>query len=258
MEDKKEAIITKIMKLMELGNEEKNSNAHEREAAMKMAAKLMADYAIDFVDLKNNKPKDDAFITLDVEGSSEIKVDYEAQLANAIAYAFDCKLVNSYDYKEFQRIWKLVFLGSKHDIEIVVYFFKFLRRTLGVMATKNVTKESIKASDPYKARRITTQYIEQARRNYCFGMVRTIDERLKELYAKREEFVPSDCKALMVVKKDDLDKFMREKFPNLHYSRPTLLKGDMNAFHKGRDDGHKVNLSRPIDNHSSSTTPQIN
>jgi hypothetical protein len=257
MEDKKNAIIDKIMKLMELGNEEKNTNPHERESAMKMAAKLMADYSIDFIDLKSNKPADDTFITLDVEGSSEEKVDYEASLANSIARAFDCRLVNTYEYKDFARIWKMCFIGSKHDIEIVVYFFKFLRRTLGTMSIKNVTRESIKEADPYKAKRITEQYIKQARHNYCYGMVNSIDERLQELYAKREEFIPADSRALMVVKKDDVEKFMKEKFPNLRYSKAVSLKGDMGAFRQGKADGKKVNLSRPIDNHHSTPASQL-
>ena len=257
MDDKKESIIAKIMKLMELGNEEKNSNPHEREAATKMAAKLMADYSIDFIDLKTNKAKDDPFITLDVEGSSEIKVDYEAALAHAIAKAFDCKMINSYKYdynadEIYGKIWKICFLGSKNDIDIVVYFFKFLRRTLGAMARRNVTKESIQKADPYAARRITEAYIQQARKNYCFGMVSTIDQRLQELYLKREEFIPANCKDLMVVKKDDLEKYMKEKFPNLRYSKGTTLKGDMNSYHKGKQDGHSVNLSRPIDNNFTS------
>lgn len=261
MEERKEAIIDKIIKLMELGNEEKNTNPHERDSAMKMAAKLMADYSIDYVDLKNNKPKDDTFITLDVEGSSEQKVDYEASLANTIAKAFDCKLVNTYNYGEgdqqYTRIWRMCFIGSKHDVEIVVYFFKFLRRTLGTMSIKNVTKDSIKEANPYLGRKVTAAYVEQARRNYCFGMVNTIDERLQELYMKREEFIPSDCKAVMVVKKDAVERFMHDKFPNLRYGKAMTLKGDMNSFHRGKTDGQKVNLSRPIDSNHATPATQL-
>jgi hypothetical protein len=254
-------IVDKVMKLMELGNSDKNGNPHERESANKKAAELMAKWGIDYVDLKNNKPKDDTFITLDVDGSSEQKVDYEAALAYAIAKAFDCKIVNTFKWgsgdQAFTRIWRLCFLGSKHDVEIVVYFFKFLRRTLGTMAIKSVTKESIKEANPYLGRKVTAAYVEQARRNYCFGMVNTIDERLQELYMKREEFIPSDCKAVMVVKKDAVEQFMRDKFPNLRYGRAVSLKGDMASFHKGKADGQRVNLSRPIDNNHGTPATQL-
>lgn len=258
MEERKEAIIEKIMKLMELGNEEKNTNPHEREAAMKKAAKMMAEYSINFADLKASK-KEDTFITFDVEGSSEQKIDYEARLANAIANAFDCKLVNKQELNKetYTFQWYLCFLGSKHDIDIVVYFFKFLRRTLGTMSIKNVTKESIKENSQMAPRRITEAYIRQARNNYCFGMVLTIKDRLDELYLKREEFIPSDCKDLVLVKKNDLNKFMHETFPNLQYSRSTSLKGDMAAYQQGKSDGHKVNLSRPIDSNHSTPSSQL-
>jgi hypothetical protein len=252
MDAKKEAIIAKIMKLMELGNEEKNSNPHERESATKMAAKLMADYAIDFIDLKNNKIKDtEPFITIKVDGSSEQKVDYEASLAFAIAKAFDCKMINEIG---FDRAWRIIFIGSKHDLDIAVYFFKFLRRTLYAMSSKNVTKESLKEANPYLGRRITEKYIENARRNYCFGLVQTISQRLDDLYIKKEEFIPSDCKDLVLVRKDDLAKFVKDQFPSLRHVRVAGLTGDMSAYHKGVVDGKNVNLSRPLPNSSTPAT----
>ena len=247
MEEKKEAIIAKIMKLMELGNAEQNSNPHERNAAMKMAAKLMADYSIDFIDLKNNKPKGEAFVTMEVDGSVDVRVDYEGALAQAIVRAFDCKMIHS----NHNHYWQMIFVGSKHDIEIAVYFFKFLRRTLYAMANKNVTKESL---TPCLLGKITAAYLREAKRNYCFGMVETINDRLQELYIKREEFIPSNCKALVIVRKDDLEKFYQEKFPNSHKLRGRALRGDMNAYHKGGEDGHSVNLSRPISSTEKPTT----
>jgi len=248
MEEKKEAIIGKIMKLLELSNEEKNNNPHEREAAAKMAAKLMADWSLDFIDLKTSKPKGDTFVTFEVDGSSEVKIDYEASLAWAISKAFDCKVINSNN----KGYWQMIFIGSKHDIEIAVYFFKFLRRTLHAMSFKNVNKESLIAQNPYLGK-VTAKYLNDARRNYSFGMVKTIDERLVELYTKREEFIPSDCKSLIVVKKDDLNKFMHEAFPNLRSSHTKALRGDMNAYRNGQADGRSVNLSRPISNNGGSS-----
>jgi hypothetical protein len=246
MEENKEAIIAKIMKLMELGNEEKNSNSHERDAASKMAAKLMANYSIDFIDLKNHKIKDDPFMRIDVEGSSPQRVDYEGALAHCIALAFDCKMINTFRTGR----WEMAFMGSKHDLEIAVYFFKFLRRTLFTMSYKNITAESLKAADGYLGKKITAKYLEDARRNYCFGLVATISERLDDLYKKREEFIPSDCRDLVIVRKDDLQKYVKECFPIIKHTRAKDLKGDLNAYRKGVSDGHKVNLSRPLPNHS--------
>ena len=180
--ERKEEIISKIMKLMELGNEEKNSNPHEREAATRMAAKMMAEYSIDFADLRSGKPKEDVFVTITVDGTSDRKVDFESALAYYIAVAFDCQMINTYR----NGPWQIAFVGTKNDLEIAVFFFKYLRRTLFAMAKLKYPKD-----------------VRGARRNYAYGLTKTIGERLEELYKKREEFIPSDCRALVVVKKED-------------------------------------------------------
>jgi hypothetical protein len=125
--------------------------------------------------------------------------------------------------------WQIAFVGTKNDLEIAVFFFKYLRRTLFAMAKLRYPKD-----------------VHSARRNYCYGLVVTIGERLEELYQKREEFIPSDCKALVVVKKDGLQKYYDQQFPGRVSSRRTRLKGDLGAYHNGKSDGKNVNLSRPI------------
>jgi hypothetical protein len=248
MAQTKEEIISKIMKLMELGNSEKNDNPAEREAASRKAAQMMADYCINFAELRNSKPKEDTFATYDVDGSEVYKVDYESHLAGCIARSFDCKIINS----RLSGTWKIIFVGSKHDLEISVYFFKHIRRTMYAMATKNVTQENILPSESSMRIRL-----KEARRNYCFGLVVTIGERLEDLYKRREEFIPSDCKALVVVKKDGLEKFFHKQFPNMIKGRRIELRGDMESFHKGKEDGKRVNLSRPITNNNAGTSAQI-
>jgi len=243
-------IISKIMKLMELGNAEKNSNPHEREAATRMAAKMMADYSIDFAQLRDGKKNPDAFVSMSVDGSEDQKVDFEASLAFHIAKAFDCQMINSF-VKTFTGerrygAWEIHFIGTKNDLEIAVFFFKYLRRSLYALSQKNVTKETVMPTYTRSGQRKID--LKNARRNYCFGMTKVIGERLLELYQKREEFIPSDCKALMVVKKDGLEKKFRELFPDARKGRVTSLKGDTSAYHRGAEAGHKINLSRPIGN----------
>jgi hypothetical protein len=244
VDDSKEKIVAKIMKMMELGREDKNSNPNERENALRMAAKLMAEWSIDFVDLRNGKPNDSAFVTFEVEGSVDEKVDYEALLAGSIAEAFDCKVINSWGTNGMG--WVLKFCGTKHDLEIVVFFFKYLRRTMYAMANKNVTLENTRI--PYGRKRVGPRDVAEAQRNYCYGMVTTIGDRLTELYKKREEYIPSDCRALVVVKKEGVEKYYRDQFPNARSSRVRRLSGDLGAHDRGKADGRNVNLSRPIAN----------
>ena len=243
----KEEVVAKIMKLLELSNAEKNDNPHERESASRAAARLMAEYAIDFAELRSSKPKEDTFVTYEVDGSEDKKVDFESALAGSIARAFDCKIINTWT-KTYPSTWVIAFVGSKHDLEISVYFFKHIRRTMYAMAAKNITVETVR---PRNGRRATGTDVNMARRNYCFGMVETISVRMEDLYKKREEFIPSDCRALVVVKKQGLEKFFNQQYPNRTAGRRTSLRGDLGAFAAGKVDGQRVNLSRPISSNSS-------
>lgn len=238
----KEEIISKIMKLLALGSSEKNDNPHERETASRMAAKLMAEWSIDFAELRSSKPSEDAFVTYEVSGSEDRKVDFESSLAGSIARAFDCKIINTWT-KSLDHRWVIAFVGSKHDLEISVYFFKHIRRTMYAMSIKNVTVETVR---PRNGRRAAGTDVNMARRNYCFGMVETISTRMEDLYKKREEFIPSDCRALVIVKKQGLEKYFNQQYPNRVSGRRTSLRGDLTAFGKGQEDGKRVNLSRPI------------
>jgi len=237
-EESKEKIVARIMKLMELGREDKNSNPHERESATRMAARLMAEYSIDFVDLRNGKPSESVFVTFKIDGSADEKVDFEAALANSIAKAFDCKVINS----DRSGHWQLHFCGTKHDLEIVVYFYKYLRRTLYAMAELNVTAENVRG----RKDRATPAEVRQAQRNYCYGLVTTISVRLEELYVKREEFIPSDCRELVVVKKQGLEDYYQNQYPNARNARRRMLTGDMRAYDRGVVDGRSIQLNRAV------------
>ncbi len=226
--EKKKEMVERVMKLLSLADSEKNDNLHERESAQRLAAKLMSEYSLDFIDLKANSKKEDLFIRIDVGGAEGIKVNWEFSLAGSVAKCFDCKCIgNSAD------TWKLCFLGTKSDIEIVVFFFKYLRRTVGVMSERRYPQI-------------------RERNNYAFGMVMTLKDRLEELFAKREEFIPSNCKDLMVIKNDDLQKYVKDQFPRISHTRFNIGK-DAHSYNRGREDGKKVNLSRPISNGSVKT-----
>lgn len=232
---KKDEIITKVLKLLELGNEEKNSNPHEREMATRKAAELMAEYSIDFAELRNgNKPTQEDFIKIDVDGTEQVKVDYESRLAHLISKVFDCKIVN----RNVDTHWTICFIGMKQDLEISIFFFKHLRRTVHSMATMYLRNDC-----PPLSR--WEQF--DVKRNYCLGMVETIRERLEELYKKREEILPSSCRDLMIVKHGSLEKAVDLFFPRRTDSHLSPISGDFRSFYVGKEDGKKVNLSRPIE-----------
>ena len=104
--EKRDAIITKIMKLMALGNEDRNDNANERENANRQVKRLMAEYSIDFVDLREGKQPGDTFVRMTVDGSEDTLVDYEATLANSIANAFN-KFISKKIFSRLSESWYL-------------------------------------------------------------------------------------------------------------------------------------------------------
>jgi len=225
MNEAVERITRQIVKLMALGDPSRNSNAEQVRLANEKVAELMAKYSISFEQLRADKPSDDIFATVYVDGTSDIKVDYEAQLAGHIAYAFDCKVINT----NRNGYWQLAFCGAKHDIEIAVYFFRFLQRTISSMARLKFPKD-----------------VRNSRRNYCLGLVTTVGTRLEDIYKRRDTYIPADCKALVLRKKEGLEDYFRKQFPYRTAGRQLRLRGNMEAFAQGRQDGKKIPLSRPI------------
>lgn len=240
MDEKKQEMIQKILKLLELGNAEKNSNPHERELASKKAQQLMAEHALSFADLREGKPKSDIYTRIDIDGSEEVRVPWENVLANGVGKTFDCFVVSygSTRGHESYDPWRLAFLGAKTDIEIAVFFFKYLRRTVGVMSERAATGS-------------------RAQDSHAMGMVSTIITRLRDLYKQRDEIISAsaDSRALMVIKKNDVDDFVKKEFPKLVNLKNSTTYDE--NYYKGREAGHRVNLSRPIGHDGNHATGQL-
>lgn len=220
MDAEKEAIISRIMKLLELGKDGKGAFTAEQQAANDMAAKLMAKYSIDFAELRANKT-DGMFNKIEVEPMDDDECAWEGVLMRAVTKAFDCKAIST-----GRNPWMVTFCGTKSDLEISVFFYRYLCRTIGR-----------KSELAFKGKR------DQAA--YAMGMVHTIFQRLKDLYAKRNEYMGSDSKALMVVKQDGLDRYFADQFPKAREGAKVNISNGA-AYNHGAAEGHKVSLNRPI------------
>lgn len=234
MDAEKQSMIDKVMKLLELGKEESGGFSPEQKTANEMAARLMAKYALDLSDLRGAK-KGFSFARQKVDPLDEVYCAWEGSLAHCIANAFDVSVIIT---KPRYSAWFLSFLGTKTDIEISVFFYRHLRRTVGR-----------KAEIGFRLKRDRT--------TYAFGMVDTIDKRLQDLYKRRNEVMDENSSALMVVKVDGLDKYVKDQFPNLRKSQSNKLTGSMESYRKGLADGRKVSLNRPV-SHNGTPTHRIN
>ena len=250
MEEKSERqkIVEKIVKLMAVAALDSGATDGERENANRFLAKMMADYAIDIDEIKNSE-KIGGYRGVWVLATTYEYRDYEALLANCIAKVFECSIVVGYnDGKIFpNEEWRhccMCFVGHEHDLAIAVYFFKFVRRTMFSMYRKHDRSIPGRKRDQ-----------KNSERNYCFGFVDSVSKKLEDIYKKREELIPSDCRALIVAKKDMTEQKFRELFPKTKTQTAKRLTGDYQKYSIGAADGKRVNLARPIE--GSSTSAQI-
>ena len=97
---------------------------------------------------------------------------------------------------------------------------------------------------------------KNSERNYCFGFVDSVAKKLEDIYKKREELIPSDCRALIVAKKNMTEEKFKELFPKTKTATSKKLTGDYQKYSIEATDSKKINLSRPIE--GSTNSAQIN
>lgn len=247
--NERKKIVDKIVKLMAMAALDSGATEGERENANRLLAKLMADYAIDIDEIKNSE-KTGSYRGVWVLATTYDYRDYEALLANCIAKIFDCTIVVGYNdgkifpNEEFRHCC-MCFVGHEHDLAIAVYFFKYVRRTMFSMYRKHDRSIAGRKRDK-----------KNSERNYCFGFVDSVAKKLEDIYKKREELIPSDCRALILTKKNMTEEKFKELFPKTRKSTAKKLTGDYQKYSIGAADGKRINLSRPIEG-SSTNASQI-
>lgn len=220
----------KIRKLIALASSPVEAEA---KLAMQKAGELMAKYELSISEIRQAEGRDilDMIKNVTIDGIGEKRRGWESVLSLAIAKAFDSDIVLSSRWNDDEGCyqWTIVIIGHESDVDLVVYFHKFLRRYIWGMARMeyNTVKD---------------------RESYCLGVVATISDRLKEMYKKKEDVMDSTCTALVLVKKDAVAEKKHNMFPNLKYVNLTGNRRNWDAYDKGIKDGHDVNLARPIEN----------
>jgi len=257
MEDKRTKAIRTIAKLMAITAVSSGATKGERENADVLLQKLMVNYAIDMNEIKMSGIKTGNFIQEYIPGSEHDKVDYESSLAHHISLVFDCNTMNCYNDGRIMsdypfNHWMICIVGYTHDVAIATYFFKYVRRTMYAMCRKEVSKENINT----RRRKPTLTDIKNAQRNYCFGFVQAVGEKLQELYLKRNEILPSESKDLIIIKHDETERLLKELFPKAKMKKTRNLRGDISKYYAGSFAGSKVSLARPINERTSNN--QIN
>jgi hypothetical protein len=230
-EGTKKELISRVGKLLALANDEGATEA-EKTSAAHHAAKLMYKYGIEEseVSLEDDNGPVMAEEEILQTGTDGKRQRWVSELAYVIAKTFDCQVMNTRRYRKIDEVkgmyWFLHFVGLKSDVEVTTYFYKFLSRTV---------------------RRKTEAHPYGTRRDFAFGMIAKLEDRLTEAFKFRYQFAEEAGTTDLIVVKDALveDK-MKNLFPRAKDDSRIKLR-NRDAYFAGQKAGEKVNISRPIE-----------
>lgn len=209
-------IIEKIQKLLALGSN--NDQTAEADAALKKAAQIAEENGLSLSDVS---PKGEVS-NIGTQGATigNLKEHpWMSILAGCVGRSFDTVPIIDHHKN------KIMFIGTKSDLEMSLWYFNLIRiRTL--MSSKQFSKQ-------------------KERMSYGTGVVSMINHRLTEMFIKTKEEIRTDMtKALVVVKKEEVGKAVKEMYPALQHKKIRSRTVDGNAYNKGLEDGSKMSLHR--------------
>jgi hypothetical protein len=148
-------------------------------------------------------------------------------LSAAISSAFDCRAIHH------PAAGKLTFIGVGADVQVAVYTYTCLERTVRRLCGAYMKQH---AGPAFGGRRR-----ELIRHSYCLGAVATIARQLQE-QRKRTPVTPG---ALVPVKEGLIRKAMDEIGPlrTMHSRRSHI---DVSAYGQGQTDGAKVSIHKGV------------
>lgn len=218
-------LVEKIKKLLSLGT---SPNENEARAALAKAASLASQHglALNEINQETGEVSDILFEPSLVATNKHTA--WEGRLITCIADCFDCKVYVSYGTNKRSDI-KYVFVGTKTDTELCNWYFRTIRMKI-IRNAKN------------KCRLVKDQ------KNYSYGAVISITERLRESYIKvKEEMQSEDTKALVVCKKKSAEMEIERKVGKLKRNRKVInIDNRSSAFSNGISDGKKISIHKEM------------
>jgi hypothetical protein len=215
----KEKIVDKIRKLLALSE---SSNEHEAMLAMENANKLLMKHNLEMSDV--NEVDINEMIEDDIMSGGRL-MSYKTSLISSIMRLNNCEIV-VHNRTRGQKIVKA--LGKKHNIQVSISMYEYLVSTM----EKIIKKEKCGNANSFRI-------------GFAHSINQKVNEIIKERNKKQNEFDEA-CTALVVVEKELVKKFMKEKYPNI---RTTITKSsivDHASYSAGRTAGQAVSLNSQI------------
>ncbi len=215
------AIIEKLKKLLTLGFN--NQNEHEAAASMRMAAKLAAKHGLSISDI-DTETGEVGVNTEKILMSNKQNKAWEGMLLAAMCKCFNTHTILMKSFNNPDGEWKL--FGTKSDIEISLWYFKYLRLRIirqGKQKFKKINE----------------------RKSYAIGAADTLYTRLIDYFVKsKKEFEDEKTTALIVVKNTAVRDALMKAHPKSKTMKSRKSKLDHTAYTQGAIDGKTMPLSR--------------
>jgi hypothetical protein len=202
-----------------------SDNPAEAEAALAKAQLLMEENNIRSIDIDVDTGEAN-IATEVVRGSTTQQVFWETQLAAGIAHCFDARAITQ---KIAAGGWRVTFVASASELAIITDLFKRVRRTVSKMGTEFCLWNRHLGSS------------KTVRHNYCAGMVTTVHNRLRQIYVDTPE-----TRALVLVKEGAIEKHIDNIFGSVKKRTCTTTLKNREAYMRGEQDGHRVQLHKGV------------
>lgn len=204
---------------------EGTDNPNEAALAMERLGVFLAKHGLEMSEIRTEHDIEDNIIRDEFTSWNKKFKPWESSLGHRIANAFRTESVQQTSRTKKS---KLFFIGTKSDIELILYYFQFLR--------KDIHWES----------QVKYPHNIANRNTFCYGATISVTERLEIMQRARDENVPSDSLALVLATEARIKKRFEEEFPKLGTARKHVLSGVPDAFYQGQDYGDTIELNTPI------------
>lgn len=230
-DSKKQKLLNKIKNLLDLA--EKNSSVGEAETAAKKAQALIMKYNIEEAELREGEEptiEEYRYPVYKMQKKNEGK--WIRKLFYIIAHFNFCDVVYGKDWVNGEGHVDIVYLiGDQNNVELVKYIV--LQLVPKFRASFKIEWKKYDGPDSYHV----------FRRNFFKGVNAGI---YSKLHAQQQEFAEDGSTAIVLSKnKDMLDKFIKNKYPNLGTARQTQATS-IDGYAQGREAGKKANINAGI------------
>jgi len=217
-------VMEKIHKLLALAGENglKQDNINEGSAAMKKAMELMDKHGLRFAEFqKDQKSGKSSLKEKGIRMASNKNKKWVGSLIANISKIFSCEVVILWD-ANLEQYYNV--LGYPADIELLTWYFNFLKIRIGKLGEANTNGVREKES-------------------YCYGVCHNVVRRLKEMYKKVQEQESATTTALVIAKNEIVTAEFAKKWPRCK-TRKVGIDTNNSAYAKGFMDGDKIPLNK--------------